>query len=261
MVLSRFIGAAVCCGVVLLAGYVDAQAPDVGYYQHDYARTPLSEKGDARQLPRGRLALPTPTPEDGATAAQTSEDDGAAVATTPSSTPTPQESPVEETAGIPISEVKVFVNAFERSHLLDVVSEYGSIAAKYNLTSSGLIAVGGFFGRDDMPPEMTRLLLLGTPVAPFGLVPPKYKVERSPTWVLTTEKGEIVIEGFMSIEKFLNRKGEFQRKFLEIEDPHAEADQEEKQPPLVPPVKQAPGTVRASVRAEAIAAAMKGAGS
>jgi len=255
--LSRVIGITIGFGLLLVTRVAYAQAPDVGYYQHDYARTPLAEKSDARQLPRGRLALPTPTPDDSAAAPDPApEHEGEATASTPSPTPTPQESPVEETAGIPISEVKVFVNAIERSHFLDVVAEYGSIAAKYNLTSSGLIAVGGFFGRDDVPPEMTRLLLLGTPVAPFGLVPPKYKVERSPTWVLTTEKGEIVIEGFMSIDKFLNRKGEFQRKFLEIEDPH-EQPEEQESPPMAAPPQQAPGTVRASVRADAIRAAAK----
>ena len=242
---ARWVIAAVCASAASLA----AQAPDVGYYQHDYARTPLAEQREERRLPRGQIVAPTPTPEEEVVQVVPAVEERP-VDETPSPTPSAEATPAEERGGLPISEVRVFVNAMERSHLLDVVAEYGSLATKYDLTSSGLISVGGFFKRDEIPPELTRLLLLGTPIAPFGLVPPKYKVERSPTWVLVTAEGEIVLEGFMSIDKFLNRKGEFQRRFLELDD---RGDADADRAPVPAPLNEAVQAVKAAAKgAEAV---------
>jgi len=118
-------------------------------------------------------------------------------------------------AGIPVKSVGVILNSSKTDHFLQHLQVTIDSAIKHNLPISRVYAVGDIprINRDkakfDYSAEMFKFWVLDGVMIPTARIPKKYEVKLSPTWIFSTSKGEILVEGILSPQKLLNAKGEF----------------------------------------------------
>lgn len=105
-----------------------------------------------------------------------------------------------------VGAIFVALNAGEfQSRLRDLVD----IASKYDLDVGKIYALGDLrlvYDAENIIPLVAR----GATVGVVDELPEQYaSVKQLPTWILETDKGQVVLEGFTSIARFLTAKGEF----------------------------------------------------
>jgi len=117
-------------------------------------------------------------------------------------------------AGPKEESVKVFaigaiLNSTEPTHYKDSLQELSEIALKFDLALSEIFTIGDIRHIQLDPGTNMKLLARGGTIGVHSEVPKKYPVKLSPTWIVKTEKGEVLLEAAGPLNKYFNDKGEF----------------------------------------------------
>ncbi|MDC0357847.1 hypothetical protein OAO01_03455 [Oligoflexia bacterium] len=140
-------------------------------------------------------------------------------------------------SGIPLKSIGVILNSSDNMHFLSNLKNLIQTAIKYDLSISRVYAIGKLPRLDadeeqfSYTKDMFTLWLLDGLLLPSDKIPKEYNVTRSPTWILNTSEGEILLEGMLTLEKHLNSKGEFVDKnfvAVPVVEPSSEENDEKK---------------------------------
>jgi|GEM_PF-4646489 len=117
--------------------------------------------------------------------------------------------PLGSGKGIPVIAVSMISDSSDVTHLFDNLRIYTDFLETLDL------AAGAFFLTyltdfpPDAPMEWVKVLARGGIITVEPNVAQEYNVLKSPSWIVRTEEGDIVLEGLYSINQFFNTKGEF----------------------------------------------------
>lgn len=173
-----------------------AQSTDP-FYPKNFAKDPLGR--DLR-------------PEPNATRAPTLRATPGTVPTPGSiATPVPSVGTVAPLApGLKVKKIGAVISGLEVPHLRQAITELLQVAKKHDLDVGTVYAVGvplegatdQSFGAQVLAISMRGGVLELTGEAPEGL-----PVKRSPTWILKTDGGDVVVEGFLTLDRFIAGDG------------------------------------------------------
>lgn len=121
-----------------------------------------------------------------------------------------------ETRIIKVHGIGMLLNIKDRKHYQQFARKLLQFSDRYNILISRVYLVGNIEPyKDDL---LTKEMMLrgGRPAAGM-VIPKKYKVSKSPSWILDTDEGEYVLDGALELNKFFTAKGEFidQEAFIE----------------------------------------------
>lgn len=180
------------------------------FFEHDFAGkilqgqaspSPTEAAPEESERSEGVNPIPTPRPMFESEEEKTLD---------PSESPAPDER--DRLSAHPIKSLGVILNAMKPDHAKEYVAQLASVAFKYDLPIHNIYYVGPIH---NFPEDTDRLTvkLQGGSIEGGDAPPEKYPVKRSPTWIIETEKGEILLEGFLQLERFVNSKGQFVENF------------------------------------------------
>ncbi|MCB0355106.1 MAG: hypothetical protein KDD64_16355 [Bdellovibrionales bacterium] len=124
----------------------------------------------------------------------------------------------EVSRGDKIYSIGLLVNGVDKDHLMKHAQTAVDVAAKHDLIISQIAAVGLIQpGKKNVvnaaplfnSPLAFSVIALDGHFFPLLKMPDDFPVTRSPTWVINTAKGSILIEGLENIDKMINQYGEY----------------------------------------------------
>lgn len=141
----------------------------------------------------------------------------------PSGSGTSQDTPGDETTAlpeteelasdpIPITRIGAIWNSEDKEKLPELLGELNVAITEKNIRPGIIYLVGQAI---DPTEYFDSGNLFGPLFAAGGVplsvpkVPPKYPVTSSPTWIIETEQGSILLEGVYSLSRYVNASGEF----------------------------------------------------
>jgi hypothetical protein len=182
-----------------------AQAPNPGYYKPNYADSTVDKKG--------------PAPKDwslrGSTADQNTKSQ-ASVEPAPTPALATDLAPLTEKrdskdpyAGLVISAVGVLLNAENDSHREEILAQLVRFSASSRIKLGTVYSLGGMVATMHSPSRKT-LIKHGARIR-FLAKPPKELafIKSSPTWILSTEKGDLIIEAPVKLADLAAPDGTF----------------------------------------------------
>lgn len=123
-----------------------------------------------------------------------------------------------EDEGVPVHSLGLIVDGQKREHFKAHLETLIDTASRFHLLVSQVAAIGLILpGKEGInlgdfmhSPHAFSLLALEGQLAPYAALPESLgKIERSPTWVVNTADGAVLVEGYEKIWKLFNKKGEF----------------------------------------------------
>lgn len=182
------------------------------FFQKDFAKSPLEEKKP--QLVPTALAVMTVEATAAAAEAPPAEDLAAITAKVEAlqkgdPTKAPDLTALEKTHKV--LAIGGIVNALDKAHLQEKMKELAEVAERFDFDIGKIWAVGTI-------PNITQTEEMLFLVARNGVVeaaeeaPARYKVKLSPTWIVRTPEGEILLEGTGPLAQHFNLRGEFVEK-------------------------------------------------
>ena len=97
------------------------------------------------------------------------------------------------------------------------VKELSDTAVKHDLGIGEIFAIGNVTTAFDTSQDLLRVFARGGAISIRSTVPEKYKVKKSPSWILYTREGEILLEATGPLANNFNQKGEFIDKNAHLE--------------------------------------------
>ena len=201
------------------------------FYEKNYAKTPL--KGEKRSSGNDGESETKTKPEK--KDAGRAEEPLIAVASDDEENSAP-ELPVsivpEDKPGVPVLSIGAVINSLDFTHFYRNLNSLSLLAQKHDFEIGRVYAIGDFQKMLASAKMLGRLMARRGQLDWLPTVPEKFKITKSPTWIVSTADGDFVIEGMPLLESFFNAKGEFVESVLEdmrIEaDPVAEKAEPEK---------------------------------
>lgn len=168
------------------------------FYQKDYAEGPLAgstipHKGSSRseETPGSSATPRAPMIEN-----SDSEMDSA------------RESILDEDAGLAVLEVGAILNSDDAEHYRDVLLELADVAREHDFKIGRIETIGDMRNLGQHLPESLKLLARGATIHAKSRPPEKYKnIKKSPTWIVRTDQGEVLLEGVRPLARVFSRKG------------------------------------------------------
>ena len=159
------------------------------FYKQDFAKQPGEESGDNSQ----KLDNLEQTPKDEKASSQTEQ---------------PVTSSNPELSGVKVLALGIAVggDGSEKSH--ENLLALKELAIRFELPVSEVLVVGGI-GLENDQPILAALGVMGGQIKIVETADEEYPVKQSPTWIVETAQGKILLEGIDSIDKFFNSRGEF----------------------------------------------------
>jgi len=96
-----------------------------------------------------------------------------------------------------------------RSHVNTVLGELKSLARQFDYRVGHLYFVGDISAALSYGQEIAELVARGAVVEFPQNIPEQYDLKRSPSWIVSLQKGEVILDGVMSLNTYLNSDGEF----------------------------------------------------
>ena len=219
------------CSLVglLYSGVARAEDPDKskGFYDKNFAETPLKKREGGR-FPDG--SFPTPksgsnTPEqylpDKSTQQQiekllkdskSGEWQREMGADNKSVAPMKSDAPQGDLTGlmraIPVRSIGGIINSLDAQHYTNSLQQLTDFARAKNLNIGTIYTLGDMRIATENP-NVPKVVARGGVVRMVSNIPQGYNVNLSPTWVLKTDEGEILLEAVGPLEKYFNQKGEY----------------------------------------------------
>lgn len=126
-----------------------------------------------------------------------------------------------EGTGEKIVRLGVIVNGDPTEHLQTVLKEYRKLIDQFETIMPGDIVIIGLISEKDSSainelipenaadPKSTRLLGLLGKISYANEVPSTLGISHSPAWIIETQSGENLVEGFKTPLQFINKIGQF----------------------------------------------------
>lgn len=211
------------CGVKLVAAAVsievaaaqDSKAPKE-FFDQDYAKSPLKSDSGVGVPREGRKPRNRATPQvapnpaggkastpDGSKADAVAADDAPADNSSALGALFPREG-----KSLPIVRIGVILNTLNQQHASEVLDELSALATKYDYEIGTIFSIGnpGSVAHSD---AFMKLLLRGAKLHDQVRVPEAYNAVRlSPTWIVQTQDGQVLLEATGPLKSFLNERGE-----------------------------------------------------
>ena len=113
--------------------------------------------------------------------------------------------------GEPIDSISVIVHGLNDAHFKQVMRNFLQLMAKRDLDIDFVFKMGLTDMRDkEIRSIRYQVWALEGEVWNVREIPERYQaIRKSPTWIVNTERGEILVEGFPTLDEFVNAKGEF----------------------------------------------------
>ena len=118
--------------------------------------------------------------------------------------------------GIKIEAIGIIVNADDVPHFAAHLKTLTRTALKLDIPIQKTLVMGDFLkfmrskeSRDMVGDSLFWVPMLGSQLKPTRRFPKEYNVKLSPTWILSTKKGEVLLEGVTNLKKYINSKGEY----------------------------------------------------
>ncbi len=116
---------------------------------------------------------------------------------------------------IPIEKIAVIVNGKENADTFKMLKTYSDLLIRHDLTPEAVYTLQiPPMPPQDAPHDWVKIIIRGGKIAHKRQLIEKYNLERVPTWILRTGEGDVLLEGYENINRFLNNKGELKRKVL-----------------------------------------------
>ena len=159
---------------------------------------------------QAQIQVPSPAESPGPTAPQSNTD---TTALPPPEQALPaKEGIFEEAAGKPIKSIGAIWSTANPDTLRHDLEQLGSTVSNFGIAPGLLYLVGPLIDPGDFiegPGSFAPLLAAGALPMAVQAVPPQYPVTRSPTWLVETTEGTILLEGVTNLSRYLNSRGEF----------------------------------------------------
>jgi hypothetical protein len=104
-----------------------------------------------------------------------------------------------------IDQINLIVSPLDSQHLDHILGEAVSLSYDYKLPLGRIIVVGAFYEPLLNMSHIYALQLRGVSLEDMAELPQKYPVKKSPTWIIVTEKGEVLLEGIDSIKGMISK--------------------------------------------------------
>lgn len=215
-------GCVLCLSVYLLGAFPPLVRAQDDFFPKDFAKDPMAEKEKKRDSSRDRSTrpkkatpTPTPSPTPDAIAAQALETLKQAnlisepVVESGDAKVAAMAEKGEKIELVKVRSVSAILSALDSRDFQSRLRDLLDVADKYDLDVGPIYAVGDLrlvYDSENIIPLVARGATIGVvdePPEPYA------SVKRSPTFILDTEKGQVILEGFFSIQRFLTSKGEF----------------------------------------------------
>lgn len=135
-----------------------------------------------------------------------------------------RESPDEDAPSpneLKIKGMGILLNGVDEEHCFQQLNRLADIVTEKNIPTGRVIIVGGV---ENVGRLIKKLLLnsfngsglypkVGGFIEGSVTVPERYKVTLSPSWLIDTEKGEVVLEGVEKVERYITSRGTFVERF------------------------------------------------
>lgn len=121
---------------------------------------------------------------------------------------------MEMSAGVPIESLNAIINVQDTEHFIKHITELKDVVVQYNV-QPGIIVLVGYAEIDPLLELFAPIVVRGGQVTADMTITETYQTSLSPTWVIRTEKGDMVLEAVPSLSRFLTSKGELQAHHLE----------------------------------------------
>ncbi|MBN8549124.1 MAG: hypothetical protein J0M12_07415 [Deltaproteobacteria bacterium] len=231
--IRRFQGALLLglCSALLVGSASDchAQSPDKnkGFFDKNFAETPLKKREGGR-FPDGSFPTPKSEPQTfdgtlppGMTAEQMEQllkDPKTAGWQKEMGIVKPTISPMkaDEQQGdltglmraLPVRSIGGVLNSADAEHYEKSLQQLSEFAEKKNLDVGTIYTLGDMKTATNSP-FIPKLVARGGVVRIVSNIPKGYDVSLSPTWVVKTSEGEVLLEAVGSLDKYFNPQGEF----------------------------------------------------
>lgn len=112
---------------------------------------------------------------------------------------------LEKSELLPISKLSIVLNGADKAHFDTFLKLYHEITVKYSLPTGTIYSVGGLENLSQLSQLWVPLTVSGATFELLEKAP--YELQRSPSWIIDTEKGRVLLEGEEDLKKHLNAKG------------------------------------------------------
>lgn len=120
---------------------------------------------------------------------------------------------------IDVETVGAIISSKDPQHLKDMLQELLDVAVKYDFALGDIYTVGFPPDSQALKPLLIKLSAREGKIMARAEVPEKYQVSKSPTWIVSTAAGEILLEGTGPLGANFNSKGKFLNRYQELDEP------------------------------------------
>ncbi len=225
----------------LIVGYsaARAQPPERSkdFFEKNYAETPLKPRQQKQGgFPDGSFLKPTPTLPGGMPREMTPEEfekfmrdpkhnpmlqqQGGAAKPSSGQIPGTNQAPLFQSQGnderdltgleraIPVKAIGGILNSLDPEHYQKSLEQLTSLAISRDMNIGTIYAIGDMKVASDTP-YMGKIMARGGVVHIVSNIPKGYEVSLSPTWIVKTDEGEVLLEAVGGLDKYFNQRGEF----------------------------------------------------
>lgn len=114
----------------------------------------------------------------------------------------------EETKGIPTDKIGAILDARDSGRLKTSLSEMIRLSNLYDIEVGPIYLLGAPSPDEDLMNIFGSMALRGAKVTLRSTPPEEYPVKTSPSWIVSTSQGEVLLEGITDLSSYINSKGE-----------------------------------------------------
>ncbi len=109
---------------------------------------------------------------------------------------------------LPVHRINLVVDGTDMDHLFESLRYYESTLRQFDLPAGAVKAAGlTAIPSRDVPFEWMRIIARGGSLGTDWGAVEEHGIERSPSWILETSEGKVILDGYVSIDRFLSPKG------------------------------------------------------
>lgn len=174
------------------------------FYDSGYADSPL--KGSPSESHKAQAPDRVVAPEARVKLRDSGHEDQTARTSTPAT-----EFSKEKLSGkpLPINSLSLIVDTGDNEQVFTALHDMAELVVRYSIHPGAIFLYGNPQIPSDAPYDWVTLVTLGARISSQPDILEKYPVKSSPSWIVDTPEGEIVLEGFSTPEQFLNSDGKF----------------------------------------------------
>ena len=124
---------------------------------------------------------------------------------------------INEQDSIPVNKIHLLVEATNPQNLFDMIQQYRDTLIQYRLRPGDVYLFGAVGKLPLKSDEILQIVARGGKLRVNYEVAKRYNITKSPSWILETEEGDIVLESYQAIDRFLTSKGAFRKDRLPSE--------------------------------------------